>query len=288
MTSLIEAAALVALLRARDSRRAARSWRAYAEQVEERNSALSLLEEEHGLLAGELLDAAQAAIEGWKANGIDLVTVLDDEYPANLRAAHDRPPLIFVAGRLIPGDWRSVAVVGSRHASQAGLNAARTISRHLSEEGHAVVSGLAAGVDTAAHTAALARGGRTIAVLGTGLEHCYPVANAPLQRRLADEHAVVSQFWPDSPPTRQSFPMRNAVMSGMTLATVVVEASPTSGARLQARLALGQGRAVFLLARLLSQPWARELARRPGTKVVTSAREITAALARLHATALTA
>lgn len=288
MTSLTEAAALVGLLRSRDGDGAARSWQAYAEQVEERNSARSLLEEKQGLLAGELLEAAQAAIQRWKADGVDVVTVLDDDYPANLRVAHDRPPLIFVAGRLIPDDWRSVAVVGSRRASDAGLNAARKISQHLSEEGYAVVSGLAAGVDTAAHTAALARGGRTIAVLGTGLEHCYPAANAPLQRKLAAEHAVVSQFWPDSPPTRHSFPMRNAVMSGMTLATVVVEASYTSGARLQARLALGQGRAVFLLAPLLSQRWAQELARRPGTQVVSSAREITAALARLHATALTA
>jgi DNA processing protein len=144
-----------------------------------------------------------------------------------------------------------------------------------------VFSGLAAGIDTAAHTAALAQGGRTVAVIGTGINRVYPPQNAQLQRQIAGRGAVVSQFWPDAPPTRQSFPMRNAVMSGMTLASVVVEASNTSGARLQARLALAQGRSVFLLESVLAEEWARECAARPGAHVVHSPREITTIIERL-------
>ncbi|MBV9048974.1 MAG: DNA-processing protein DprA, partial [Solirubrobacterales bacterium] len=152
---------------------------------------------------------------------------------------------------------------------------------HLVDQGYTVVSGLAAGIDTAAHTAALARGGRTIAVIGTGLNRSYPPENAPLQRRLARESAVVSQFWPEAPPSRRSFPMRNAVMSGLTLGTVVVEASQTSGARMQGRLALAHGRTVFLVDALLEQQWAREFSNRPGTHVVRSGPEITAVVERL-------
>ena len=146
------------------------------------------------------------------------------------------------------------------------------------------MSGLAAGIDTAAHTAALDRGERTVAVIGTGLHHTYPPQNAGLQRTIGSEGAVVSQFWPDSPPSRRSFPMRNAVMSGISLATVIVEATQTSGARIQARLALAQGRRVFLLEQLLVQEWARELATRPGTHVVRAAEDITETIDRVTAT----
>ena len=278
MTPLAERAALVALLR---NRKARRSWQEYADLVEEAGSALATLEEEQGLLAAEVLDAAEAEIEGWQAQGMRVISLLDPDYPDNLRAVHDRPPLILVAGCLEPGDWRSVAVVGARQASPAGLRIARLVAEHLAERGYTVVSGLAAGIDTAAHTAALARDGRTIAVIGTGLSRSYPPQNAALQRRIASECAVISQFWPDAPPSRHSFPMRNAVMSGMTLATVVVEASHTSGARMQARLALAQGRTVFLVETLLEQQWARELSERPGTHVVRSSEEITTVVGRL-------
>ena len=211
-----------------------------------------------------------------------LVTVLEPGYPPNLRAVHDRPPMVFVAGRLTPADSHAVAVVGARKATRAGIARAGAIAEHLVDRGYTVVSGLAAGIDTAAHTAALARGGRTVAVIGTGLARSYPPQNEGLQRRIASDCAVISQFWPDAPPSRRSFPMRNAVMSGVTLATVVVEASDTSGARMQARLALAQGRPVFLLASLVEQqPWAREYAARPGTQVVQSPEEITAGVERL-------
>lgn len=131
-----------------------------------------------------------------------------------------------------------------------------------------MVSGLAAGIDTAAHGSALAVDGRTVAVIGTGLRHAYPAQNARLQQEIAERGLLISQFWPDTPPSKTSFPMRNAVMSGYSLATVVIEAAYRSGARMQARLALEHGRRVFLMRSLLTHEWAREYAARPNTTVI--------------------
>jgi DNA processing protein len=128
-----------------------------------------------------------------------------------------------------------------------------------------VVSGLAAGIDTAALSAALSAGGRAVAVIGTGLRRSYPKEN---QQRIGEAGLVISQFLPDAPPTKTMFPMRNAVMSGYSAATVVVEAPNRSGARMQARLALEHGRQVFLLDTLLVNDWARDYAERPNTVVV--------------------
>ena len=281
MGLLEETAALVLLLRT-----GAKPWQQYAELVEEAGSAMAVLEEEAGPQAQLFaphpdLEVVAGQIEQWRAEGMRLLTVLDPGYPENLRAVHDRPPLIFVAGELVREDARSLAVVGTRQASAGGRALARAIAEHLVERGYTVASGLAMGIDTAAHTAALACEGRTIAVIGTGLRRAYPPQNAPLQRRIARSGAVVSQFWPDAPPSRRSFPMRNAVMSGMTLASVIVEASQTSGSRMQARLALAHGRPVFLARGLLEHAWAREFATRPGTHVIAEPAEITATIQRL-------
>jgi DNA processing protein len=277
MTPADEKAALVALLRT-----ATRPWHVYADLVEGQASAIAVLEQEHGLIVDEALGEARAAIESWEGRGLRTVTVLDPNYPENLRAVHDRPPLVFVAGRLQPGDGRSVAVIGSRRPSADGLTRARVTVPDLVDAGYAVVSGLAAGIDAAAHTAALEGGGRTIAVIGTGLDHCYPAVNRGLQRRIAASGAVVSQFWPDAPASRHGFPMRNAVMSGMTLATLVIEASEHSGARTQVRAALAHGRPVLLHESLLALEWARDCERRGGVYVVDGGGDVVAAVRRLE------
>ncbi len=291
-----ESAALVALLRA-----GAQPPQHYTELVERAGSAVAVLEQElssprtetaqatlfpsAGRPAGHRAEAAlaqaDADIRAWSAEGMCLVSVLDPEYPENLRLVHDRPPLIFVAGRLTEADARSIAVIGARRATPEGQAVAGEIARHLVHAGFTVLSGLAAGVDTAAHTAALSEHGRTVAVIGTGLRRAYPPQNADLQARIAREGAVVSQFWPETPPSRTTFPMRNAVMSGLALASVVVEASPRSGARVQARLALAHGRPVFLHRRLLGEEWARELAMRPGAHVISQTAQITDIVDRL-------
>ncbi|MGP0053468.1 MAG: DNA-processing protein DprA [Solirubrobacteraceae bacterium] len=249
-------------------------------ELSEQRGQASLLPEDPALL----LEAAAADIARWQADGHKVITVLDADYPLNLHGVHDRPPVIFVAGRLELGDRRSVAVVGSRRAAAADLKEAQAIAGCLVSAGFVVVSGLAAGIDASAHESTLAAGGRTLAVIGTGLAHCYPTQNADLQRRIAIGGAVISQFWPETPPSRQSFPLRNAVMSGLALGTVVVQASLTSGARVQARLALAHGRPVFLRRALLEQDWARELAARPGVHVFRDPEQITTTLGQLYAT----
>lgn len=295
MKDIRETAAVIALLRRRD-----RLWHHYAALVESAGSALDVLEgnfeEPIPELPGQLFEDDRSAhgledldpiideIELWSAEGIQVLTVLDEEYPHNLLTIHNRPPILFVRGRLEPSDARSVAVVGSRAASVEGLAAASVIGGDLADAAFTIVSGLATGIDTAAHAETLRRGGRTIAVIGTGVRRVYPKENEALQARLAEESAVISQFWPDAPPTRTNFPMRNAVMSGLALATVVVEAGRTSGARMQARLALEHGRPVFLPSSLVRQhEWAQDYAERPGTFVIDSADEVLSTLDRLTA-----
>ncbi|WP_432058700.1 DNA-processing protein DprA [Streptomyces sp. bgisy022] len=266
-----ERAALVALLRRGD-----RSWSDLTDQIEAVGSAYDVLENALDASGqGALFDPEPSAdlsgiaaeIAAWEREGLRLVTVLDEDYPLLLKLVHQRPPLLFLQGTVVEDDPR-IAVVGTRTPTPEGLAHARAIAGGLAERGVTVVSGLAAGIDTAAHGAALAVGGRTVAVVGTGLRHAYPARNARLQREIAERGLLISQFWPDTPPSKSTFPQRNAVMSGYSLATVVIEAAYRSGARMQARLALEHGRPVFLMRSLLTHEWAREYAARPNTTVI--------------------
>jgi DNA processing protein len=268
---LRQRAAVVALLRLKGA-----SWTEVGATVLARGGAVGLLEErlsEDGALftldrsSAELIETAAVDIARWAAEGTGVHCCLDVSYPEQLRDIHQVPPVIFTRGALIP-DVGGIAVVGTREASPRGIEIATALSSGLANAGVTVVSGLAAGIDTAAHSAALAAGGRTVAVIGTGINNAYPAQNARLQERIAHEGLLVSQFWPDAPPTRTSFPMRNAVMSGYAAATVVVEAAYRSGARMQARLALEHGRPVVLLQSLMDHDWARSYAERPGVYVV--------------------
>ena len=208
-----------------------------------------------------------------------LVTILDDEYPVNLRRIYNRPPFLFVRGTLTAADERSVAVVGTRRASTEGRRQARELASELAQRGVTVVSGLAAGIDTEAHTGALEAGGRTLAVMGTGIDRVYPVENGDLAARIPEQGALVSQFWPGSPPRGENFPLRNVVSSGIAMGTVVVEANGKSGARMQARLALEHRKRLFLVEPLvLQEEWARTYAQRPGATVVTSVDDVLAVL----------
>lgn len=273
MVPIRETAALIALLRS-----GKRRWSDYAVEVERGGSAWPLLTDEQGLLAEDAVSQAASELEAWSRRNIHVVSVLDDEFPRRLRASPRKPPLLFVAGSML-GDSDAVAVIGTRQPTTDGRRRTRAIVRRLVSEGVTVVSGLAAGIDTEAHEAAIAHGGRTVAVLGNGLDHCYPRQNAQLQRRIASDGAVVSQFWPEERPNRRSFPMRNGVMAGLTTATLIVEASALSGTRIQARLALAQSRTVLLLESVLEQDWARELAERPGVRVVRSVADVAGELA---------
>lgn len=238
-------AAMIALLRQRPGRVTVSQLR---DAVLEAGSAEAVWHElvPDTLFAGDdPLADADAALMSWSRSGITVLSILDEQYPERVRAIREAPPVLFARGALRPSEV-AVSVVGSRTASPAGLGFASTLARALAREHVTVVSGLARGIDTAAHTAALAVGGRTVAMIGTGLDRFYPPENKPLQQRIASEGAVYSQFFPDASPHRGSFLMRNAVMSGFGTATVVVEAGEHSGARAQTRNAVEHGRPVIL------------------------------------------
>lgn len=182
------------------------------------------------------------------------------DYPKKLRDARYPVELLYYQGAWELTEARAVAVVGSRKASPEGVKRAQQIARALVQRDFTVVSGLAEGIDTAAHTAALAKNGRTIAVLGTPLSSVYPAANRALQERIANEQLVISQvpvlrYDRQAPPqNRLFFPERNVTMSALTEATVIVEAGETSGTLTQARAALHQGRKLFILESCFTKP----------------------------------
>lgn len=288
-----EQAAVLALTRATTG-----EWYRTAAVLSEVGSALAIIERRLPLLpddmaqhAAELakrtqpgdLDRGEELIARAATSGATLVTVLDEEYPANLQQIYNKPPFIFVRGAIGQVDVRGVAVVGTRGASQEGIAQAAALARGLADQQITVVSGLAKGIDSAAHRAALAAGGRTLAVMGNGiLSPVYPRENASLAVKIAQRGALISQFWPEAPPTRYSFPMRNVVMSGMAVGTVVVEASATSGAKMQARLALEHGKRLFLVDSLvMTQEWAQRYAERAGVTVVRRAEDVIDVLASL-------
>jgi DNA processing protein len=261
----------------------------YAELLEDGGSATDLLAQE--LTSGDeqgylfpaadptrLLDQASVDVQRWQKAGILLASVLDAEYPDNLRGVWDRPALVFLAGHPSAVGERSVAIIGSRRASEDGRARAHRLAGELGQRGYTIVSGLAAGIDTAAHTGALESGHRTVAVIGTGVEHSYPPENAELQREIARRGAVISQFFPESRAKAENFRRRNATMSGLAAGTVIVEASARSGARIQARRALAHGRPVFIARELLEDEWAQQLQTQPGVQAYSNAGQIAARL----------
>ena len=235
-----------------------------------------LMRDHIDVLEAHIADLEQTILR-LEDRGIRLVTVLDEQYPLNLRLVYDRPPFLFIRGSLLDEDARSIAVVGTRKASADGLQQAERLAHGLVDRGVTVVSGLALGIDGAAHRAALAGGGRTVAVIGNGIaSRIYPREHAALAEEIVMAGgAVVSQFLPDAPSRQENFRLRNRTMSGLALGTTVVEASTTSGARMQARIALEHGKRVFLLRDLvLREEWAKRYAEHPGASVVDDAAEV--------------
>lgn len=238
--------------------------------IEEHASAVSVLQDVDAealvteMTPEDVSRAIQTAAE-WRLKKYDVRLAIDDNYPRNLLAIFNRPPFVFVRGTWDERrDSISVAIVGTRNPSPDGLKRADSVARAMARAGITVLSGLAKGIDTAAHSAVLSAGGRTVAVIGTGIDRMYPPENASLAAEIVNRGgAIISQFVPLQPPTRWSFPMRNVVMSGLSLATIVIEASETSGAKLQARAALEHGRTVFLPKSLVTtHPWAERMVER--------------------------
>lgn len=186
--------------------------------------------------------------------GVRILTSNDEEYPLSLRAIADAPVVLYVRGRLPDNPSLAMAVVGSRQASLYGITIAEQFAARLAEVGLTVVSGMAKGIDAAAHRGALRMNGNTIAVLGCGLNHVYPLENTKLYEEVAVKGAVVSEFPMDMPPLPHNFPRRNRIISGLSLGVVVVEAAAKSGALITADFALEQGREVYAVPGKVDSP----------------------------------
>jgi DNA processing protein len=179
------------------------------------------------------------------AQGIQIITWEDEFYPARLKEIDQSPPVLYQRGSLTPEDAWAVAVVGTRRVSAYGRQVTEELATFLASNGVTVVSGLARGVDAIAHQSALKAGGRTLAVLGCGVDRIYPPEHAQLAGKIIANGALLSDYAPGTPPDAANFPPRNRIISGLSMATVVVEAGETSGALITAQFAVDQGREVF-------------------------------------------
>jgi DNA processing protein len=222
-------------------------------------------------------DSSEAdEIASMEATGVRLVSFEDAEYPGNLREIPDPPPVLFVRGRIEPEDERAIAVIGSRKASAYGVSVCGRLVRALVDHGFSIVSGMAKGVDAAAHWAALDCDGRTLAVLGTGVDVVYPKANKQVFERVLDRGALLSEFLPGTEPFAKNFPRRNRIISGMALGVLVVEAAERSGTMITVRTALEQGREVFAVPGDVRSPVSRGTHRliKEGAKLVEGIEDI--------------
>ncbi|MGW0251678.1 DNA-processing protein DprA [Nocardia goodfellowii] len=266
-------AAIVAMMRLTPKNT---DWSRLTERISNQGSAWKLWVDEHPedlFGAGdesEVWVKAVADIAEWKSAPFQFHTFMDRLYPERLRSVRQMPPIVFTQGSLIERD-AGVCVVGSRGASDRGMDFARRVSAGLVEQGVTVIAGLAKGIDTAAHQAALDAGGRTVAVLGNGLNHFYPRENRVLQAEIARRGMLLTHFLPEYGPSRWSFPARNVTMSAYGTATVIVEAGEKSGTRIQAREAVAHGRPVILNETVMqSTSWGRALRDEPGVYVADS------------------
>jgi len=232
-------------------------------------------------LAREILAADnQAALREQlilcQQNQIEVMDLTDDRYPVPLKEIYDPPAVLFSQGTLIPQDNLAIAIVGSRHATHYGLRTAERLAVELALRGFTIVSGLARGIDAAAHRGALKTGGRTIAVLGGGILNLYPQEHQALAKEITESGAILSENLPMAAPKSGSFPRRNRIISGLSLGVLVVEASGQSGALISARMAAEQGREVFAVPGPVDSRMSRGCHRllRDGAKLVETADDI--------------
>ena len=214
-------------------------------------------ESRDAIRSGPDLRAVRHQEESCQRQGVRIVSHRSPEYPAPLRTLSQPPPFLFLEGGWLPEDRRALAVVGTRYPSGYGRRMARDLSMGMAESGFTVVSGLARGIDTLAHEAALDAGGRTAAVLGSGLDWIYPGENIHLARRIARQGFLLSEFPMGTAPQAHHFPRRNRLLSALGLGTLVVEAGNDSGALITAGFALEQGREIFAVPGAIYNPGAR-------------------------------
>jgi DNA processing protein len=222
-------------------------------------------------------EPAIAADLAWlKVSGARIILCTDAEYPPLLREISGAPPVLYVLGSVAALASAQLAMVGSRNPTPGGLATARSFAAWFARAGLTVTSGLALGIDAASHEGALAGGGMTVAVCGTGLDRVYPDEHAALAARIAQSGALVSEFPPRTPPLRSHFPRRNRIISGLSLGTLVVEAARKSGSLITARLAVESGREVFAIPGSIHSPVSRGCHQliKQGAKLVEEAADV--------------
>ena len=212
--------------------------------------ALKIVVQRDGLSAEEEIDKAAEI-------GARIITPFDDEYPDALKAIHDPPLALYILGCMLPEDSKAIGIVGSRATSTYGLSAADRLAYQLAQTGFTVVSGLARGTDTAAHSGALKGKGRTIAVLGGALDCLYPPENAELAKKISKNGAVISEYVMGRQADRMTFPYRNRIISGLSMGVLVIESAIKGGSMHSAEAAMEQGRTVFALPGRIDTPGAR-------------------------------
>jgi DNA processing protein len=215
-----------------------------------------------------------------ESSGIKVFTWEDQSYPRHLKEIPQPPPVLYMLGQLCPEDEWGIAIVGTRRVTPYGRQVTEEIASHLASRGVTVISGLARGVDAIAHQAALTAGGRSLAVLGSGVDQIYPPENRRLAEKLAMQGAVISDYPPGTPPDASNFPPRNRLISGLSLAVVIVEAGQNSGALITAAFAVDQGREVFAVPGNITSPQSQGTNRliQDGARPLLKPQELLAAL----------
>ncbi len=225
---------------------------------------------------GPLRGKAEEALERMARRGYRLLVLGEPDYPPLLAAIPDPPIVLTLRGELLREDALGLSIVGSRRATPYGRDTARRLSRDLASFGLTIVSGLARGIDAAGHEGALQASGRTLAVLGSGLDNLYPPEHRKLAERIAERGALLSELDLDEPPHSRNFPRRNRIITGLTLGTLVVEAAAKSGSLISARLALDQNREVFAVPGPVGSPGSEGVHAllRDGARLVTRAEDV--------------
>ncbi len=200
------------------------------------------------------IDKVERYLKKLEEYNISTCTVDEPEYPANLKNIYDPPPVLYIRGKLLEDDLNSIAIVGSRKATEYGLNTAYKLGKEIAESGYTVISGMAIGVDSAAHRGALKAGGRTIAVFACGLNSVYPKSGFNLAKDIIKNGAIVSEYPLGIMALPQNFPARNRIISGMSKGVLIVEANKKSGSLITADFALEQGRDVFAIPGNINSP----------------------------------
>ncbi len=218
------------------------AWKADAAELAKAGLGAKLVEKVLAARKQVDLDQVWVRIE---AQGIQIFTWIDESYPARLREIDQPPPVLYVRGEYLPDDVFAVAIVGTRKVTPYGRQITEEIASFLAANGITIVSGLARGVDAIAHQSALKAGGRTIAILGSGVDKIYPPEHRGLAEQMMQRGAIISDYAVGTPPDASNFPPRNRIISGLSLAVVVIEAAETSGALITAEFAAEQGREVF-------------------------------------------